>query len=299
VVQSLHRHRNDRASGSRWLGALLLLAACAHDADAAGDRMDTVAAGGRASANDAIARSPVVGGRGGRGAAGAAGGGGRVSVGGAGAAAISPVAGQSGAAGVAGAGSVAGSAAAGTDAAGGGGSGGDAPVAGQAGSAAGTAAAGSSATAQFTLTPIDFSTVKGELAFPMGAYPPTNQSPAFSWSGVPADARSLALVFQDPAIGAVKWIIWDMPPTTTSLPAKIEPVAHPSEVPGSSQLGSLDNVGYAGPGSGGRQYDFTLWALRVDKLPNTNGKTTAEIFANVLPMYKLATTPPVLVRSAK
>jgi phosphatidylethanolamine-binding protein (PEBP) family uncharacterized protein len=73
----------------------------------------------------------------------------------------------------------------------------------------------------------------------------------------------------------------------------------PSEVPGSSQLGSLDNQGYAGPGSGARQYDFKLWALDTAKLPVTRGLTTAQIHRDVLPAHDIAITEPILVRNTR
>lgn len=172
-------------------------------------------------------------------------------------------------------------------------------------SGAGTSAAGGGAggaagmaSAAFILTPVGFPMAGNELTFPQTANPPTNQSPEFTWIGVPADARSLALAFRDLGNDAVKWIIWDMPPSLMHIPPNIMPVAMPSEVPGSSQLGSLDNQGYAGPGSGARQYDFTLWALDTEKLPVTARMTTVQIH-QLLEMHEVAKTPPVLVRNTR
>jgi Raf kinase inhibitor-like YbhB/YbcL family protein len=184
----------------------------------------------------------------------------------------------------AGAGSAAVAAAAGTPAAGSGGSGGTSGM--------------SASAAAFVLTPIDFPMAGDELTFPQTANPPTNQSPEFTWTGVPAEAKTLALAFRDLGNGAVKWIIWDMPPTLMHIPPNVTPVAMPPEVPGSSQLGSLDNQGYAGPGMGARQYDFTLWALDTDKLPVTARMTTVQIH-DLLDMHELAKTPPVLVRNTR
>jgi Raf kinase inhibitor-like YbhB/YbcL family protein len=151
----------------------------------------------------------------------------------------------------------------------------------------------------FVLTPVDFPMSGDELAFPDSAYPPTNASPAFQWSGVPAGSKSLALVFRDLGNGAVKWILWNISPTLTSVPPNLSKVAMPPEVPGSRQLGSLDNQGYAGPGSGARQYDFTLHALDVAELPSTARLTTAQIYDDVMPDHELATTAPVLVRNTR
>jgi Raf kinase inhibitor-like YbhB/YbcL family protein len=171
--------------------------------------------------------------------------------------------------------------------------------------AAGSGMAGSSAAgaggmaAPFALMPVGFPMAGDELTFPESANPPTNASPEFTWTGVPAGSKSLAVVFRDLGNDAIKWIIWDIPPSVTRLPPNISKVAMPSEVPGSSQLGSLDNQGYAGPGSGARQYDFKLWALDTAKLPVTRGSTTAQIHRDVLPAHDIAITDPVLVRNTR
>jgi Raf kinase inhibitor-like YbhB/YbcL family protein len=135
-----------------------------------------------------------------------------------------------------------------------------------------------------------------EFGFPANALPPTNTSPAFMWTGVPHEAKSLALVFRDLSAGAVKWIIWDIPPTLMGLPAGVSAQPNPPEVPGSSQLGSLGNQGYAGPCCANNHYEFVLWALDVEKLPGTAGLSTVQIRDNVLMSHDLATTDPVLMR---
>ena len=171
-----------------------------------------------------------------------------------------------------------------------------------AGGSAGDSAAGMGGAAAvdeaFVLTPVGFPMAGNELTFPETANPPTNQSPEFTWTGVPPEAQSLALAFRDLGNGAVKWVIWDMPPSQMHIPPNIMPVAMPSEVAGSSQLGSLSNQGYAGPGSGARQYDFTLWALDTEALPVTPRMTTVQIH-ELLEMHELEKTPPVLVRNTR
>jgi Raf kinase inhibitor-like YbhB/YbcL family protein len=139
----------------------------------------------------------------------------------------------------------------------------------------------------------------GEYAFPAASLPPMNESPGFRWTGVPKDAKSLALVFTDTngsAGPAYKWVIWDIPPTVTRLPANVSSQAMPAEVAGASQLGSLSNKGYAGPCCADRIYEFVLWALDVEKLPDTAGRTTAELRETVLPTHDVATTKPVKMR---
>jgi len=76
------------------------------------------------------------------------------------------------------------------------------------------------------------------------------------------------------------------------LPQNISKAQNPAEVPGATQRGSLGRTGYSGPAIANEQYEFVLWALRVDKLPGTNGKTTAEILSNLLPTQKIETSAP-------
>jgi len=107
------------------------------------------------------------------------------------------------------------------------------------------------------------------------------------------------LVFRDIGINAYKWVLWDISPGLHGLPANISHVAAPAEVPGASQLGSLNNVGYAGPQRANQEYDFTLYALNVDRLQGTQGLSTEEIFENLLPAVEIAHTDPVVVVNAQ
>jgi phosphatidylethanolamine-binding protein (PEBP) family uncharacterized protein len=70
----------------------------------------------------------------------------------------------------------------------------------------------------------------------------------------------------------------------------------PAEVPGASQLGTLSNKGYAGPCCAERIYEFVLWALDVEKLPDAAGRTTAELLETVLPAHDVAATKPLKMR---
>ena len=91
-------------------------------------------------------------------------------------------------------------------------------------------------------------------------------------------------------------MLWDVPPNVTHLPPDVSDQARPAEVPGSSQLGSLSNQGYAGPCCEDRRYEFVLWALDVAQLPGTARLSTARIFSEVLPEHDVATTEPVIMR---
>jgi Raf kinase inhibitor-like YbhB/YbcL family protein len=150
----------------------------------------------------------------------------------------------------------------------------------------------------FVLTPVGFPTAAQGLRFPDTAVSPYERSPAFKWSGVPNGTKSLALVFRDRDLDLVRWLIWDIPPTVTELPEGITPLPNPTEVPGSSQSGSL-GTGYSPPRIPNGQYEFTLWALDVRMLPNTLGLTADQILSRRLPMHAIATTDPVVVVNAR
>ena len=103
-----------------------------------------------------------------------------------------------------------------------------------------------------------------------------NVSPALKWSGVPGNARSLALIADDPdAPGGtwVHWVLFDLPPGATSLH---EDVAKMQHAPGGAKQGLNDfkHLGYGGPcpppGNAHRYY-FKLYALdtALDLKPGT------------------------------
>ena len=92
-------------------------------------------------------------------------------------------------------------------------------------------------------------------------------SPALSWSGMPAGARSLALMMEDPdatsARPFVHWLAWNIDPASGSLPERIQSAG--GVVAGLRQgRTSRDSVGYFGPrphGSSPHHYHFQLFAL--------------------------------------
>ncbi|MBN1237600.1 MAG: YbhB/YbcL family Raf kinase inhibitor-like protein [Gammaproteobacteria bacterium] len=92
-------------------------------------------------------------------------------------------------------------------------------------------------------------------------------SPALSWSSLPADARSLALVCHDPdaplvtpgTYGFVHWVLYNIPATTAELPEGAQGFT--------SGISSFGKPGYGGPmppeGHGVHHYYF--WLLALDK----------------------------------
>lgn len=93
-------------------------------------------------------------------------------------------------------------------------------------------------------------------------------SPPLSWTGVPASARSLALIVDDPdapdpkapRMTFVHWVVYELPPSSAGLP---EGVRH--ALPAGSREGSNDwkRTGWGGPCPpiGRHRYFFKLFAL--------------------------------------
>jgi Raf kinase inhibitor-like YbhB/YbcL family protein len=88
-------------------------------------------------------------------------------------------------------------------------------------------------------------------------------SPPLEWSEVPQESRSLALICDDPdARGWVHWLLYNLPPTSRSLGARIPSGAELGD--GSRQgKNSWGRVEYGGPcpPSGRHRYSFRLYAL--------------------------------------
>jgi hypothetical protein len=96
-------------------------------------------------------------------------------------------------------------------------------------------------------------------------------SPPLSWSGVPAETKELALVVDDPDAPTpepwVHWLIYKIPPTTTSLSENVLPVLRVASPAGALQGKNSwpKRIGYGGPappkGHGLHHYHFKLFAL--------------------------------------
>lgn len=94
-----------------------------------------------------------------------------------------------------------------------------------------------------------------------------DRSPELHWSGVPASAKSLALIVDDPDAPDprapkrtwVHWVLYDLPPTTQALPAGV------TQLPGGTRQGQNDwkAPGWRGPCPpvGRHRYHFKLYAL--------------------------------------
>ena len=98
-------------------------------------------------------------------------------------------------------------------------------------------------------------------------------SPPLAWSGVPGDARSLALVVTDPdAPGGtyVHWVVLDIDPATSSVAA--------GEVPAGARQArnSAGHAAYDGPcpPDGTHRYRFTVYVLRAATGLHTGADTS-------------------------
>lgn len=96
-------------------------------------------------------------------------------------------------------------------------------------------------------------------------------SPPLSWSGIPSSTQELALVVDDPGAPApepcVHWILYKIPPATTSLPEHVLRSLHVAAPVGALQGKNSwpKGIGYRGPappqGHGVHHYHFKLFAL--------------------------------------
>jgi Raf kinase inhibitor-like YbhB/YbcL family protein len=126
-------------------------------------------------------------------------------------------------------------------------------------------------------------------------------SPPLEWSGVPAGAQSLALVVDDPDAPDPKapkttwvhWVVFDLPPSTTALPA----AARAQDLPAGAREGQNDwkRSGYGGPCPpiGRHRYFFKLYALdrKLGELtPATKASVEAAMKRHVLAEARLMGT---------
>jgi len=106
----------------------------------------------------------------------------------------------------------------------------------------------------------------------------TNPSPPLAWTDAPATVKSFVLILHDPdaplAGGFTHWVLFDIPPTTASLPENFQPGSV-----GVSGNSGFRRPGYGGPcpPSGSHHYHFMLSALDVPSLGLAAGATKAEV----------------------
>jgi len=96
-----------------------------------------------------------------------------------------------------------------------------------------------------------------------------NSSPELTFESIPTDAKSLALIMDDPDAPSgtfVHWVVYNIPPTLTGLPEKLAADARLSGV-GSQGPTSFGRAGYGGPCppvGKVHHYYFKLYAINLE-----------------------------------
>ena len=149
------------------------------------------------------------------------------------------------------------------------------------------------AQAPFTLTSTDVkpgATLTTKEVFNGMGCTGQNTSPALSWKGAPAGTKSFALTVYDPdaptGSGWWHWMVYNIPATTTSLPAGAGDQTK-KLLPAGATQGPTD---FGSPGFGGacppvgdkpHRYIFTVYALKTAKLDIPANSTSAFVGFNL------------------
>jgi len=125
-----------------------------------------------------------------------------------------------------------------------------------------------------------------------------NQSPALVWTTPPEGTQSLAITAYDPdaptGSGWWHWVVTNLPPQTTQLPANAGR-ADGQGLPAGAVQGRTDfgTVGYGGacppPGDAPHRYRFTVHALKVPRL-DLPADASAALVGYMLHMNRIAST---------
>ena len=119
-----------------------------------------------------------------------------------------------------------------------------------------------------------------------------NVSPPLKWGGVPSEAKSLALIADDPdAPGGtwVHWVLYDLPPSVEELPQDVEKGQYIAGG-GIQGLNDFKHLGYGGPcppPGKAHRYFFKLYALD-STLELKPGATKKEVERKLAKMHVLA-----------
>ncbi|SEE06441.1 phospholipid-binding protein, PBP family [Rhizobiales bacterium GAS188] len=117
-----------------------------------------------------------------------------------------------------------------------------------------------------------------------------NVSPQLSWKGAPADTKSLALTVYDPdaptGSGFWHWVVFNIPPTTPSLPKNAgDPKANLAPAGSVQSRTDYGTPGYGGPcppkGDKPHHYIFTIFAVDVDHLDADANASAAVVGFNL------------------
>jgi Raf kinase inhibitor-like YbhB/YbcL family protein len=158
---------------------------------------------------------------------------------------------------------------------------------------------GSAQAAGFKLTSADVpanSTIKSEHVFKGFGCEGDNTSPALSWSGAPAAAKSFAVTVYDPdaptGSGFWHWLVVNIPPSETSLAKNAGDPKSGLAPKGSVQArNDYGTASFGGPcppkGDKPHRYIFTIFAVDTDKL-DVDGNTSGAVVGFNLHFHTLA-----------
>lgn len=114
----------------------------------------------------------------------------------------------------------------------------------------------------------------------------TNLSPPLTIANPPPGTASFAVVFTDitPSNMLVHSAIYDIPATTLALPADVDKVYAPPDVPGAHQTTAYNGTrGYEGPCPGNAHtYQFKVYALATASVTGATMATTRPQLVNLL-----------------
>ena|SRR5688572_15124839 len=159
---------------------------------------------------------------------------------------------------------------------------------------------GSSFAQGFTLTSTDIkegATLSNKHVFNGMGCKGENISPQLAWSGAPAGTKSFAVTIYDPdaptGSGWWHWLVYNLPATTTSLPAGAGDATKKLLPAGAVQARTDFGAPVWGgacppPGDKPHRYIFTVYALKTDKITVPPDATAAMVGYN-LNVNKLAT----------
>ena len=112
-----------------------------------------------------------------------------------------------------------------------------------------------------------------------------NLSPALSWANAPAGTKSFALLVHDPdaptgGAGWWHWVLLNLPASTTGLAQGVGTEDGKQLPAGAVQVGTdFGKAGWGGPcppvGDKPHRYNFTIYALKTEKLEIAPGSTAA------------------------
>ena len=124
-----------------------------------------------------------------------------------------------------------------------------------------------------------------------------NLSPELGWSGAPPGTRSFAVSIFDPdaptGSGWWHWMVFNIPPGTTSLPKGAGDVKKKLLPKGAIQgRNDFGTDGYGGPcppaGDKPHHYQITVFAVDVDKLPDAKDNAASALVSSALRSHSLA-----------